>query len=391
MKKRLLFIAESMDVGGAGKSLLNLLKNIDYGEYAADLFLFSRAGLLLPALPPQVKLIECGDYSLFSLSPLKSISAFLKKGNFKLALCRAAFSLTMKLPIGNGLRRGQLAWRFLKPALSFGEYDAAIGSLEGNPLFAAAECVNAKTKIGFIHSDYRRLGTSAKKDSAFFKKLDYIVTVSQECKAALAECFPNESGKIRVIENIISPEEILHLSQLEAEALPSARLKIATCARLSPEKGIDTAIEAAKELNKNGMDFVWLWVGDGSARTEAERKIRRADLSEKFILLGEKVNPYPYISHCDIYAQPSRFEGKSIAITEAKILGKPVVSTSFATASEQMTDGENGVIAANSGRAVAERIMYLYNNKALQAEIKHNLSKESYGNEGEIKKFLTLL
>ena len=72
---------------------------------------------------------------------------------------------------------------------------------------------------------------------------------------------------------------------------------------------------------------------------ELKELIAQNNLEDSFILLGKKTNPYPYMKACDLYVQPSRYEGKAVTVTEAKILGKPILITNYPTARSQIEDG----------------------------------------------------
>ncbi len=114
-------------------------------------------------------------------------------------------------------------------------------------------------------------------------------------------------------------------------------------------------------------------------------------MQENFILLGEKSNAYPYINNCDIYVQPSNFEGKSIAIDEAKAFAKPIVATKFSTVFDQLSDGETALLAEIEASDVAEKITQLINDEALCKKLSDTLARTHQGNEEELEKFYALV
>ena len=150
------------------------------------------------------------------------------------------------------------------------------------------------------------------------------------------------------------------------------------------------AVSAAKILSDKGYDFKWFAIGKGQLEDQIKEQIKSLGLEEKFILLGERANPYPYTKNCDIYVQPSYFEGKSIAIDEAKIFAKPIVCTSFPTVYDQLTDGETALLAEINAESIAEKIEVLLNSDELCRTLSDNLKKEKAGNEEEIDKFYAL-
>ena len=109
------------------------------------------------------------------------------------------------------------------------------------------------------------------------------------------------------------------------------------------------------------------------------------------ILLGKRSNPYPYIKACDIYVQPSRYEGKSVTVREAQMLCKPVVVTNYPTAKSQVKDGIDGVIVPMDNAGCAKGITDFIHNKPLQERIISYLKTHDYGNEPEANKIYNLL
>ena len=151
------------------------------------------------------------------------------------------------------------------------------------------------------------------------------------------------------------------------------------------------AIEACRLLVDKGIEIAWYVIGEGEERQRLERMIADYGLQRHFILLGLKDNPYPYVKQADIYVQPSRFEGKSIAIDEAKILQKPIVVTSFSTAADQITHERNGLIVEMSAEAVADGIERFVKDDSLRSRCVAALRAEPLGTEHEIEKLYELL
>lgn len=389
MKKQLLFIIPSLCSGGAEKSLITLLSLIDYVKYDVDLFIFRKEGLFLPNVPKQVNIIDGGEgYALFDGSAAEYIKANLTKLRFDNIINRIKYSKALAA----GDRT--LIWKCLRKALPKNKkhYDAAIGYLEGNAIYYCVDCVDADKKIGYIHSDYSKLNLDKNFDICFFKNLQSLVGVSQQCGEVLIECFPEIKNKVCVIENITSPVVLQQLSTEEISEYTDVHSPIIlTVGRISQPKGYDIAVDAAEILDKSGVDFKWFSIGNGELRTQIEEKIKEKNLEEKFILLGERANPYPYIKGCDIYVQPSYYEGKSIAIDEAKCLAKPIVATKFSTVFDQLADNETAVLAEIDAQSVAEKIMQLIDDKKLCEKLTENLNRTHKGNEEELKKFYALL
>jgi len=389
MKKSLLFILPSLAGGGAEKSLITLLSLFDYSRYDVDLFLFRREGLFLPNVPEEVNIIDGGEgYSLFDGEASAYIKKSVKGLRFSAALNRIVYSRA----VANGDRKA--VWSCLKKALPKADkhYDVAVGYLEGNANYYCVDCVDADIKIGYIHNDYSKLGLDENFDRPFFEKLDKLISVSPECSDVLKKTFPEMAERIFTVENISSPEALRQLAVENPAEYTGVEEKILlTVGRFSEQKGYGTAVDAARILKDNGAAFKWFAIGKGELKSTIEEKINRYGLQEDFILLGEKSNPYPYIDNCDIYVQPSNFEGKSIAIDEAKAFSKPIVATKFSTVFDQLSDGETALLAEIDAADVANKITQLINDEALCKSLSDTLARTHKGNEEELEKFYALL
>lgn len=389
MKKNLLFIIPSLSSGGAEKSLITLLGLLDYSKYDVDLFLFRREGLFLSNVPQKVNIIDGGDnYKNFD----SVASDYIKSCFLSLKIGKAFNRIKYSQAIKNNDRKAM--WDYLKKALPSlkKHYDTAIAYLEGNSIYYCADCVDADTKIGYIHNDYSKLGLSKDFDRPFFAQLNRIVSVSAECTDVLKKTFPEFEQKILTVENISSPAVLKKFADHIPEEYSQVNSKILlTVGRFSPQKGYETAVEAARIMNENGVDFKWFSIGKGALKNEIEEKIKAYGLQDRFILLGERANPYPYIDCCDIYVQPSNFEGKSIAIDEAKCFAKPIVATKFSTVYDQLEDNKTALLAEINAKSVAEKITQLINSKELCERFSNTLRQTHKGNEEELIKFYSLI
>lgn len=389
MKKQLLFIMPKLCIGGAEKSLVSLLQLLDYDKYNVDLLLFRKEGAFLTDVPAQVNIKDAGEeYLQFDGSASQYIKGCLKKLSVSRILNRIIYS---KAVSSDDYAK---SWQCLKKIMAAPEkhYDAAIAYLENTSTYYCADCISADKKIAYVHCDYRKLVSRPDFDAKYYKKFDRIVTISDECLNSLAETFPEYKDKLTVIENITSEKTVKYFAEKPIDDFEAdGATKILTIGRLAPPKGHDMAVTAAKILSDRGYDFKWFALGSGDLEQQIKKQITELGLEERFILLGERSNPYPYLKACDIYAQTSYSEGKSIAIDEAKIFGKPIVCTSFPTVYDQLTDGETALLAEINAESIAEKIEMLLNDSSLCRTLSGNLKKEELGNEKEIDKFYQLL
>ncbi len=391
MKKNILFVIPSLHAGGGEKSLINLLNQIDYDLYNVDLFLFNKSGLFINSLPKPVKILELQDtYKIFTQDLDISIKTFISNFKFNLVYYRIMFTIKNRF-IKDKSKAEQYTWKYISKSIAAleKEYDVSIGYLEKSSIYFIVDKVKSKKKIGWIHTNYENSGMDENFDRPYFKKLNNLVTVSKECANSLKVKFPEIKQKISIIYNIVSPKLINELSNRDINndfIIEDGYINIITVARLSYEKGIDLAINACKLLKSEGYKVRWYVLGDGSEKSKLEELILSNNLEDNFRLLGIKENPYPYIKKADIYVQPSRYEGKSIAIDEAKILHKPVVVTNYETAKDQIKHNENGVIVEMNDESLYQGIVSVINDVNLQNKLIYNLSNENLGTESEIYK-----
>nr|WP_207627744.1 MULTISPECIES: glycosyltransferase [Bacillaceae] len=397
MKKRILITSFDLAIGGVERSLIGLLSQIDYTKYDVDLMLFKHEGEFLSFLPTGPKLLpELPSYTTFRM-PITQIA---KEGHYPIALSRvmARFIGSFHGKIKNITEPGylviQYGWEMANPYLPKlnKEYDVAIGFLW--PHHFIAEKVKAKKRIGWIHTDYSNIQLNRKLETKMWDKLDNIVAVSEECSNTFINLYPDQKQKTMVIENILSPAFIRKQAddhQPEEIVKTPGKTILLTVGRFSHAKGLDQAIKACKELVNAGYDVEWYVVGYGPLEAELRELINQLDLSNRFFLIGKKTNPYPYIKACDIYVQPSRYEGKAVTIREAQILGKPVVITNFPTARSQATDGVDALITTQDVTGIAKGIERLINDDDLRKMLESNVLSKDYGNEDEIEKLYNLI
>ena len=119
--------------------------------------------------------------------------------------------------------------------------------------------------------------------------------------------------------------------------------------------------------------------------------VKDYNLQDNVKFLGIFTNPYPFIKECDIYCQPSRFEGFGLAIAEARILNKPIVATNFDIVHDQIRDGENGLIAQMNGYDLGAKIKLIIESDKLRNKIIDRLQSEDIGTEKEIQKVYEII
>lgn len=390
-KKRLLFVIDSLGVGGAEKSLVTLLNLLDYSRYEVDLQLFAYGGIFEQFLSQEVNLLSPLDYVKFLNLPLWRQILSLKR-----FFARLMYSLRIRK---KGILHADKACIYWQTIGSYIEevakvYDVAIAYAQGVPTFYTIDKIKAKKKLVWVNVDYKLQGATRTYQRVYYEKADVIVPVSDSAYNVFSTLvYPEFREKMKIMWDINDGTMIQRMSELPSDKPIKKDVPvIMTAGRLNkPQKGYDLALEAAKILRDRGVQFRWYAIGDGPYRGEMERFIAENQLQEHFILLGFTANPYSYMRQCDIYVQTSRHEGFGLTIAEARILNRPVVCTNFEACTMQMVDGKNGLITSFEPNDIADAIELLMNDKELYQNIRNYLMQEKKGNVEEIENFYKLI
>ncbi len=382
MKKRILFIIDSLNCGGAEKSLISLLSLLDYDRLDVNLLIFKRGGVFEKYIPSQVRVIGHDLYGKGFMDRMRRM------------FHQVRFSYLLRY--GKKRHGAETHWRAMSRAIKplKGKYDAAVAYQQGMPTFFLATNVEADKKIAWINADVFEAGYQMDYCKQFYDRMDAIVAVSQKLHEKLSAKTPWMKDRLHCIYDIINPDVIRQLAQETVhDMIPAGgEISIVTVGRLTRPKNHLMAVEAARILKEKGLNFKWYFVGEGEMRQPIEEKISESGLQNSVILLGLKENPYPYMSKADVYVQTSTFEGFGMTIAEAKILYRPVVSTNFDVVYDQIIDCENGLIAEMTPESVASKILELIQNKELRSHIVSNLEQETNTTSvTEVEKFHALI
>lgn len=352
-KKRILFNIHYLEIGGVETSLIGLLHNIDYSIYNVDLFINDPRGEMMKYIPSEVNVLSSPKAYRFIERPMVET---LRKGYLAIVvgrlLSKMAFSLYKRhrrSEDGSAIFGyvGKYVTPFLPSLRKLGNYDIAISYL--TPHNIVLKKILAKKKVAWIHTDYSAIDVNPKIELPVWDGYDKIVSISASVTDGFVSKFPTLKNKIVEIENFLPEKLILEKSK---EFIPSDMPKEAgiinllTIGRYCFAKRIDEIPLMALQIKKRGIRFKWYIIGYGPEEEEQkiESSIDSFDVKQEMILLGKKNNPYPYIKACDFYVQPSRYEGKSITVSEAQLLDKTVIVANYPTASSQINEGENGYI-----------------------------------------------
>ena len=400
-KQKLLIIGITMQPAGTEKSFLSFASCLDYDKSDVTLLLAKKEGLFLPMIPAQIRVIEMEDYAeMFTLhggNAMRVIWNSMVKKNPAVLVDILPFAAKIALHIGNraDLTMGmwcKLAKRF--PDLKE-EFDIAVAYWGDKTMFYMLDHVRAKKKITWLHFDYTKPMRDDTLYEPAFAACDYTVTVSGPIEASMKAHFPHLADKIVCMENINDPRLIWDLA-LRGETFPDTHFKgkrILTVGRIAEQKGYDMAVEVLARLRRDGYDVRWYVIGSGTPEDEEALKLKAIDynVADMLILLGNTTNPYTYMRDCDIYAQPSRHEGKPIAVEEAKILYKPILATEYLSAREQLSDGNLGEICPISVDGIYEGLKKMLDNPFLCECYSDRLTTGKKGNTEEMHIFEALV
>ena len=394
MKKKLLFVIESLGIGGAEKSLVTLLNLMDYSKYDVDLLLFSAGGAFQSLLPPEVRLLPLPSFFKYSSVPWSHLGEKLKKP--RMLLAQARYSIALRCGWHSNAEKAVLFWKAGRRCFAplSGSYDVAIAYAQGIPTFYVADCVKAERKAAWINVTYKPSGKYLDYNKSYYSRMDTVNAVSESVYEQIKDTFGFADSKLTTIKDILDPDFARKMAEMPSPAgqdMTGSGVKILTVGRLAAMKGHSLAIDAAKILKENGIDFTWYAVGDGALRGTLEEQIKQNGLTGQFVLLGARSNPYPYYAACDLYVQSSRYEGFGITLSEAKMFRKPIVTTNFDAVGAQCVNEENALIVDISAEGIADGILRMLSDTELREHCVANLAKEKIGNREEIEKLYRMI
>lgn len=397
MKKRIFIAIHYLEIGGVEISLIGLLNAIDYSRYEVDLFVYSHQGELMKLIPKEVNLLpEIPKYAQIE----QPMTSALKRGYVDIVLAR----LWAKVRFASYVRRvkpkdGSAVFQYVANAVTpclpslhhLGMYDLAISFL--TPHSIVLEKVQARKKIAWIHTDYSRIDVNAALELSVWNGYDYIASISPDVSRTFLSVFPSLQGKLVEIANILSPAFVRSRAEEKADlsVFGDEAVKLLSIGRFTYPKNFDNVPDILRRIREYGINARWYLIGYGGEESLIRQRIREAGMENYVVIIGKKTNPYPYIQACDLYVQPSRYEGNSVTVREAQMLCKPVVVADYPTAASQIQNGKDGVIVPLENETCAEGIVRVIGDAELQSRLIQFLKAYDYGNENEVEKIYKLI
>lgn len=395
-KQSVLIIMPYMNCGGVESTLLSMLESFDKKRYEITLLLLEKRGDFIKKIPNEIKVKEIEiperEKGVF-FGKRKMITEYIQKGEWNRILSFLYYNITTSLT--EDREKNALYFERISHTIPIleGEYDLAIDyfGYATFTTFYLAEKVTAKKKVSWLHSVLSRFYPQS--FEKWYKKMDVIFACSKMVKSDFENIFPN-IHTVQTFYNIIHPE-IIRIKAEEQGGFDDKfdGIRILTVGRICYEKGIDLAINAFQRLIKSGYKIRWYLIGGGS-QEECHKfyQMLNTDIEKNNLcFLGIKENPYVYMKQCDIYVQPSRFEGYCTTTNEARIIGCPIVMTNVSGAEEQIINGSTGYIVDKTGDAIYEGIRQVIDNQDIKMRFIENLKNINISTSEEMEKLYLLL
>ena len=394
--KHILIFSHGLELGGAERALIGLLHALDYDRVQVDLFLMRHSGELMDQLPPQVNLLrEKPQYASLAVP----FSTVLKRGQLgvglgrflgKLAAGRAERRLGITRDSAVGLEYSHKYTRMFMPPVGEREYDLAVSFL--TPHYFVAEKVRARKKIAWIHTDYTKIAIDRESELAMWSCYDHIASISDTVSDCFCRVFPELREKLVLIENILPSALIRQSAQgsCPADFPKDGSIRLLSIGRYCEAKNFDNVPFICRRIRELGLDVKWYLIGFGGDEELIRQRIAEAGMEGYVLMLGKREDPYPYIAHCDLYVQPSRYEGNSVTVHEAQVLAKPVVITRYPTSASQLRDGFDGVVVPMDNDGCAMGIAKLLGDPQKRNELMENCRRGDYANICQAQRLMAL-
>lgn len=335
--KSVLFHYPILNVGGAEKSTLRMLRALSDRGWQVTLVLTTGGGALESEIDPRISVIR--------LRPRAFGEKFV-----------AARGWVPKLRALPDLL-GYLAMRIIAAArmipFLFYRYDAAAVLLMGTSSGFVRRVVRAKVRAIWIRSDLSGADPTGRVVAALrasAREFDHFICVSEVARRSLLLAVPEASGKDVVIHNILAPDAMRACATEVPppfDPAPGNGVNILTVCRLNDRaKGLVRMARVCRALKDKGLEFRWYIAGSGPDRDLLEAEITALDIGDRMSLLGELQNPFPAYQAADLVAMLSNYEGLCGVINEARVLERPVIATSVSGIEEQLVAEKSGLVVA---------------------------------------------
>lgn len=401
-RSRVLFVINTLGRAGAETAMIALMRRLlARNDVDVSVFVLANQGELVGELPPEVRLLNGPTYSRESVLT-EAGRRTLARTALRCALRRAAGLRLLPYLVRNGVamaRAGRvqpdkLLWRVLSDGAprTDEEFDLAVAFLEGGSTYYVADHVRARHKVAFVHIDYAQAGYTRDLDGSCYDAYDRILAVSERGRQGFVAVYPELADKVAVMENVLDVHDVRRRAEMPGgfdDGYAGAR--VLTVGRLVPQKGLDVAVRALAELRRRGVEARWYVLGEGDGRRDLQRLIDEEGLRDDFALMGAEANPNPFMAQCTVYVQPSRFEGRSLALREACAVGCAIVASDYPGNRETVTDGVNGLLCALDPTDLADKVQWLIEHPEERARLGRAARASADGERADITELTRFL
>ena len=380
-KKKLLLVHRNLTMGGVERSLINFVKNTKE-EYDITIMLMSEEGKILQELPEGVKVIELNNkmkfYGFESVNNSRNIIS--KLYFFALKVVRKLFSF-VPFVVSSIVAEQEI----------YGNYDCAI-SFYNDPFLMemVAKKVVANKKFVICHVDANKL-KACEMPKSRMKHFDKVLGVSQGHSQSISQKHQFLAEKIDYLYNFQNIDEMINKSTEEVDyTYYEDKINFIVVARVAKMKGSLRMATCVKKLVDEGYEnFIIRWVGYGQEFDKLQAFINENNIQDKFVLLGNKNNPYPYIKKSDMFVLPSIGEACPMVYAEAMSLGVPLLSTDNVSAKEIIKDF--GIVCDNTDEDLYATIKEVLENKDKIKAYREKVKEYKFNTEGIKNKLKTLI
>lgn len=358
--KKVLFVINTLGGAGAERALLELLKRFTPDQYEVDLYILLEQGELISQVPEYVNILN-RNYTAKSVLSAEGKKKLNKKVFMRLFTHGALFK--------------NIPYLIKNAVAMLGRKKIYADKLLWRVMSDSGMKLNKSYDMAVAYLDF-----------------DRIFTVSGEVKSVFDSVYPECRNKTFIFHNLIDREKIYRKSELPGGFSDTYTGKrILTVGRLTAQKAYEVAVDAMKLLKDQGIKARWYVLGEGELRNKLQQKIDSLGLKEDFLLLGAKENPYPYYKQCDLYVHATRFEGKSIAIQEAQVLGCTILVSDCSGNREQVENGTDGILCQLSPEDISRKISELLGNEEKCREYGKKATVRISDEQGDILKLFEIV
>lgn len=367
-------VVPSFDSGGTGTSLMNFVSLMDKNKYRISVFAITNAGVNRDFVAQHCRVI---GYNPGAVNALNKVSwrdrAFMMVKSVKKGLCRIGIDIS------------PLLFKYYASKIDDAKVDFVLAFQEGQATLFASY-LKYGTKVAWVRCEFTRLIKSdndIKRLSGVYAKFDKIVSVSNAAVNAFISVLPQYKDRTYTLHNFVNDERVIKLSTEQIEDVPKCDFfTVVSIGRIDPIKRFSAIPSIVSELKGKGLKLRWLIVGGNVSVAEYTKllnEIKKNHVEDDMILTGNKKNPYPYLKMSNLLVSLSISETFNNTLTEAKILGVPIVTANYACAPESVIDGKEGLIVPfeSISDAVAKMIQ---NDGGLYEKVHSNLAKFKYDN-----------